>query len=130
MPIRSTLTGTAAAFATGLVLLATVDGALARHVGDARVLKIDRLKTPDRDFTKRTEIVVTGKVPPGTNAPVSDPVVRNHSGPNGEGGVTVTAAPRKPSPCSGFFHACLEESRDHRSGWKAPSGSAVRDHRN
>ena len=129
MPIRTALTETV--FAAVLILLATAHGVLARHVGDAPFLKIDRLKTPERDFTRKANVVVTGiKVPAGTNAPVSDPVVRNHDDPNGQGGVTVTSTPRKPNPCSGFFHACLEEGRDHRSGWKAPPGSTAHDHRN
>jgi hypothetical protein len=134
MMTRSTLTRTIAAFAASLVLIVATDGAQARRGDGTRVSSVTAdhgVKAPGLRFTRGTRTFVNGiEAPMGTNAPARDPIVRDHSGPNGEGGVTVTSHPRQPNPCSGFFHGCLEESRDHRGGWKAPPGRTVHDHRN
>ena len=143
MTIRSTFTCLVAVLVAGMVLSLAIGGAEARGDGGhdgASSHFLDSIHpivyhgpmAPDhRGFLPGPGSVLDGiKVPvAGTNAPVSDPVVRVHNGPNGQGGVTVTSTPRPPNPCSGIAYTCLEELRDHRSEWKGPSGSIVNDHR-
>jgi hypothetical protein len=144
MTIRSTFTCLAAALAAGMVLSLAIGGAQARGDGGHDGASSHFLNSihpiayhgpmvPDhRGFLPGPGSGLDGIKAPigGTNAPVSDPDVRVHNGPNGQGGVTVTSTPRPPNPCSGIAYTCLEELRDHRSDWKGPSGSIVNDHRN
>jgi hypothetical protein len=143
MTIRSTFTCLAAVLAAGMVSSLAIGGAEARgdggHDGASShflnaihpIAYHGPMVRDHRGFLPGPGSVLDGiKAPVGTNAPVSDPAVRVHDGPNGQGGVTVSSKPRQPNPCSGIVHSCLEELRDHRSDWKGPSGSIVNDHRN
>jgi hypothetical protein len=135
MTIRSTFTCLVAVLVAGMVLSLAIGGAEARGDGGhdgASSHFLDSIHTIvyHGRFLPGPGSVLDGiKAPVGTNAPVSDPDVRVHNGPNGQGGVTVTPTPRRPNPCSGIIHSCLEEIRDHRSDWRGPSGSIVNDHR-